>query len=152
LEVDDIIVAAHSTEPSGSEHRLSFNLIYLLLHEEVVMKIMIVEDEPLVTLELERIATEAGHEVVGSFMTAEQALAYASKAQVAFVDLGLADGHSGAGLARRLTDRFRIKVIFVTGSPERVGYGLEGAVGVIDKPFTDKMIIDALEKAQRLQG
>lgn len=115
------------------------------------MKIMIVEDEPLVALELERIAIEAGHEVVGPFMTAEQALAYASKARVAFVDLGLADGHSGAGLARRLTDRFGIKVIFVTGSPERVGYGLEGAVGIVGKPFTDKVILDALEKAQRLQ-
>ena len=116
------------------------------------MKVMVVEDEPLVALELERIAAEAGHEVVGSYLTAEQALAYASKAQVAFVDLGLADGHSGGGLARRLMDRFGIKVIFVTGSPDRVGYGLEGAVGVIGKPFTDKMIIDALEKAQRLQG
>ncbi|MBB3286773.1 MULTISPECIES: response regulator [Rhizobium] len=115
------------------------------------MKIMIVEDEPLVALELERIAIEAGHEVVGPFMTAEQALAYASKARVAFVDLGLADGHSGAGLARRLTDRFGIKVIFVTGSPERVGYGLEGAVGIVGKPFTDKVILDALEKAERLQ-
>lgn len=116
------------------------------------MKVMIVEDEALVAFELERIAVDAGHEVVGPFATVEQALAYASKAQVALVDLGLADGNSGAGLARRLTDRFGIKVIFVTGSPERVGSGLDGAIAVIGKPFTDEAIAGALAKAKSLGG
>ncbi|NLS17800.1 response regulator [Rhizobium sp. P40RR-XXII] len=116
------------------------------------MKVMIVEDEALVALELERIAVEAGHEIVGPFATVEQALAYASKAQVALVDLGLADGHSGGGLARRLTDRFGIKVIFVTGSPERVGYGREGAIAVIGKPFSDEAIVGALAKATSAEG
>jgi hypothetical protein len=44
--------------------------------------------------------------------TVEQALAYAPKADIALVDLGLADGNTGAQPARRLIDRFGIEVIF----------------------------------------
>jgi DNA-binding response OmpR family regulator len=111
------------------------------------MKVLIVEDNGLIALELERIVSAAGHDVVGPVATLEQALAYAGAAQVALVDLGLADGDSGSQLARRLIDRFRLKVIFVTGSPSQVGLGLEGSSDIIAKPFSDAQIIQGLEKA-----
>lgn len=88
------------------------------------MKVMIVEDENIIALELERIVQEAGHQTVGPVSTVEQALAYAPKSDVALVDLNLSDGLSGAQLARRLIDRFGVDVIFVTGSPESVGNGI----------------------------
>ncbi len=110
---------------------------------------MIVEDEALIAPELERIIVEAGHDVIGSFSTVEQALAYAKRVEVAFVDLSLSGGNSGDGLARRLTDRFGIKVVFVTGSPEGIGYGREGAVAVIAKPFSDQAIVEALVAAEQ---
>ncbi|MFK0335540.1 response regulator [Rhizobium sp. NPDC090275] len=111
------------------------------------MRVLIVEDEALVALELERIVTEAGHTAVGPVATVEQALAHAPRVDVALVDLGLSDGMSGAVLARRLTDRFGISVVFVTGSPGDVGHGLDGAVDVIGKPFFDERIRQGLEKA-----
>jgi DNA-binding LytR/AlgR family response regulator len=115
------------------------------------MKVMIVEDEGFIALELERIAQDAGHQTVGPVSTVEQALAYAPKSDIALVDLSLADGQSGAQLARRLIDRYGVDVIFVTGSPESVGHGIEGALDVIPKPFTDERIAGALARAQALR-
>lgn len=112
------------------------------------MKVMIVEDESLIALELERIAQEAGHETIGPVSTVEQALAHAQRSDVALVDLSLSDGLSGAQLARRLIDRYRVDVIFVTGSPGNVGNGIEGALDVISKPFTDERIASALSRAE----
>ncbi|MBB3354290.1 MULTISPECIES: response regulator [Rhizobium] len=115
------------------------------------MKVLIVEDENIIAMELERIAQDAGHQTVGPVSTIEQALAYAQRSDVALVDLSLADGLSGARLARRLIDRHGVDVIFVTGSPESVGNGIEGALDVIAKPFTDERIASALSRAQSLR-
>ena len=115
------------------------------------MKVMIVEDENFIAMELERIAQDAGHQTVGPVSTIEQALAYAPKSDIALVDLSLSDGLSGAQLARRLIDRYGVDVIFVTGSPESIGNGIEGALDVIAKPFTDERIVGALSRAQALR-
>ncbi len=111
------------------------------------MRVLIVEDEALTAMELERIVTDAGHSTVGPVSTVEQALAHAPRVEAALVDLGLADGLSGAALARRLIDRYGTKVIFVTGTPREVGHGLDGAVDVIGKPFSDERILQSLAKA-----
>ncbi|MDR9803355.1 response regulator [Rhizobium hidalgonense] len=112
------------------------------------MRVMIVEDENIIALELERIAQEAGHQTIGPVSTVEQALAHAHRSDVALVDLNLSDGASGAQLARRLIDRHGVDVIFVTGSPENVGHGIDGALDVISKPFTDQRIVSALSRAE----
>jgi DNA-binding response OmpR family regulator len=111
------------------------------------MRILIAEDEPIIALELQRIVQEEGHQAVGPASTLEQALAYAPRVDAALVDLGLSDGSSGAALARRLIDRFQIKVIFVTGRPDAVGAGLEGSVDIIGKPFSDDSVRRSLAKA-----
>ncbi len=112
------------------------------------MKVLIVEDELLIAAELDRIVELAGHEIIGIAATIDQALAHAARADVALVDLRLADGASGSSLARRLIDRFGIKVIFVTGNPGEIGYGLDGSVDVVSKPFSDARVVSVLEKAE----
>lgn len=109
---------------------------------------MIVEDELLIAVELDRIVEAAGHEVIGIVASVEQALAHAARAEVALVDVRLADGTSGGTLARRLIDRFGIKVIFVTGNPSEVGHGIDGAIDLVTKPFCDERIVAALAKAE----
>ena len=113
------------------------------------MRVLIIEDEPIIALELERIVEDVGYVPVGPASTLEQALAHAPRADIALVDLGLSDGSSGAALARRLMDRFHMKVIFVTGSPRDVGHGFPGSTEVIGKPFTDMQIRQSLNKAAR---
>ncbi|MEB2848024.1 response regulator [Endobacterium cereale] len=112
------------------------------------MKVLIVEDELLIAVELDRIVDGAGHDVVGIVASVEQALAHAARAQVALVDLRLADGPSGGALARRLMDRFGIKVVFVTANPSEIGYGLDGAIDIVSKPFDDQRILLALAKVE----
>jgi DNA-binding LytR/AlgR family response regulator len=112
------------------------------------VKVLIIEDELLIAVELDRIVEAAGHEIVSVVASVDQALAHVACAEVALVDLRLADGPSGGALARRLMDRFGIKVIFVTGNPGEVGYGLGGAVDIVTKPFTDERIMSALVKAE----
>ena len=110
------------------------------------MRVLIVEDEPLIAELLETLVQEQGHETLGPVSTVEQALAYAPRGDIALVDLGLSDGNSGHLLARRLIDRFGIEVIFVTGDPSRL-QGFDGALAVVRKPFRDEEIADALAKA-----
>ena len=112
------------------------------------MNVLIVEDESLIATELERIATNAGHTTIGPVSTMEQALAFAPMGDVAIIDLTLADGESGAKLAPRLIDRFSMPVVFVTGNPEGVGVGRDGATDVVSKPFTDERIVAALSRAK----
>lgn len=86
--------------------------------------------------------------VVAIASSVEQALAHAARADVALIDLRLADGSSGGSLGRRLMDRFGVKVIFVTGSSDEVGYGQDGAVDIVLKPFTENRKLGALAKAE----
>jgi DNA-binding response OmpR family regulator len=111
------------------------------------MNVLVVEDEGLVALELKDIAINAGLSVLGPASGVEQALAYARRADIALVDLGLLDGKSGLQLARRLIDRFNTTVIFVTGTPEAAKREFGDAFPVIGKPFTDKQVVDALHRA-----
>lgn len=111
------------------------------------MHVLIVEDEFLIASLLEAIVEEQGHERLGPVSTVEQALAYAPRADIALVDLGLADGNSGRLLARRLVDRFGIQVIFVTGDASSLQDGFDGAIAVIQKPFRDDEIASALAEA-----
>lgn len=110
------------------------------------MKILIVEDELLIALELASIVAEAGHTVVGPVATLEGALAYAAQSELVLLDVRLADGNTGGAIGRRLMDRLGLKVIFVTANPASIGCGLEGASDVIMKPFTDSDIISAIDR------
>ncbi|OWW02399.1 hypothetical protein ATY81_22455 [Rhizobium sp. R72] len=114
------------------------------------MNVMIVEDEYYIAMDLQSIAEQAGYHSLEPLATMEQALAYANKADIALVDLRLADGMTGPALGRKLIDRFGVEVIYVTAIPEDLGAGLEGACEIITKPFTGEQICKALAKAARL--
>jgi CheY-like chemotaxis protein len=87
-------------------------------------RILVVEDEALIAMDLERIVRCAGCEVLGPVGRAEEALRLAAEGRpdAAILDIKLSDGDSFAvadALARR-----RVPFVFVTGSapaalPER---------------------------------
>jgi len=110
------------------------------------MNVMIVEDEYFIAMDLQAIAESEGHHSLGPLSTAEQALAYAHKADIALVDLKLADGPTGSVLGRKLIDRFGLEVIYVTAIPE-IGAGLEGACEIVAKPFAPEQISAAIKRA-----
>ena len=71
------------------------------------LKIMIVEDEALLALELEEEVEAAGHTVIGQAMSEKQAMAILERQvpEFAFVDVHLTDGPTGIDVGRHLAER-----------------------------------------------
>ncbi len=113
------------------------------------LKVLIVEDEALLAMELESLVEDAGHSVVGWAMSSDEAktLVDTSDADIAFVDIHLADGPTGVDVAEHIR-RSGPVVVFMTANPKRIPENFAGAVGVISKPYTMNGLISALRYLQ----
>ena len=102
------------------------------------MRVLIVEDEALILMQLEDLVEEAGHCVVGTAMQGAEAVALAQgvRPDLALVDVSLGDGHTGPAVARALTAMGGVTVVFVTANPLRLDDDFAGAAGIIAKPFS----------------
>ncbi|RWY68843.1 response regulator [Rhizobium sp. WSM1325] len=109
------------------------------------MKVMIVEDEMLLAMELEIEMEAAGHEVAGIAMNSRQAhdLLAAQKPDFAFVDVQLMDGPTGIEVGRSLAAA-GIPYVFVTGNIKRLPPDFVDALGAIEKPYTMNGMKNAL--------
>lgn len=105
-------------------------------------RILIVEDEIFVALDIERILATAGYSVAAIAADREEAMAAATAAKVAFVDVNLRDGPSGPAIARDLSQKHGVKVFYVTANPSQVA-PTDGALGYIRKPFRPAAILSA---------
>jgi len=102
------------------------------------LRLILVEDEPFIALDLEFLAKGAGHEVVGIAESLSRAmqLAEREKPDAALVDINLRDGMTGPEVCRRLTSEQGMAVGFLTGNADQIPLDFAGAVGVVDKPFS----------------
>lgn len=119
------------------------------------MRLLVVEDEPFIALDLEGLAITAGHHVVGVAETLLGAihLATETRPDCALVDVNLRDGKTGPDVARRLSGSLGVVVGFITGSAEQVPEDFAGAVCVLEKPFSDPGVFELLRMLQaRLAG
>lgn len=110
------------------------------------LRVLIVEDEALLAMQLDALLMDAGHEVVGWAMNAEEAVEICHLAQpdLAFVDLQLGDGPSGIYVAREIQASHASVVVFVTASSTMLPEDFAGAIGVISKPYSMQGIEAAL--------
>ncbi|MCB2075297.1 MAG: response regulator [Novosphingobium sp.] len=110
-------------------------------------RILIVEDEALVALELEELLTDAGYKVIG--MVADQASlrSICEQPELALVDVNLRDGPSGPVIARQLANGFGTKIVYVTASSSDIGEPAPTTVGVIQKPFCEQTVLAAVDFA-----
>ena len=111
-------------------------------------RILIVEDEALVAMELGLLIEEMGHEVAGFATDSRMALdqAGADSVDLALVDVHLADGPTGPEVGRRLADQ-GVSVLFITGNPTMISGAVKTAVGVLAKPADESLISDAVRYA-----
>jgi CheY-like chemotaxis protein len=107
------------------------------------MRILIVEDELLIAMNLEAMIADLGHDVVGPARTKDEALKIAHDASMAFVDVRLADGITGPEIAEVLKSRYDIPVIFATGNIEAVLDNSSG-VAAISKPYDKQAVAQAV--------
>lgn len=116
-------------------------------------KILIVEDEMLVAMELEMILEDLGHEPVGIAPDLATADEYAAlPLDLAIVDLNLRDGLTGPQIGARLGEK-GVTVLFLTANPRILGEGVAGAIGVLTKPTDQGTVAAAVNYAlQRRSG
>ena len=110
-------------------------------------RILVVEDEMLVAIEMEAILQDLGYDCVGIAPDLESAAAYFDeKLDLALVDLNLRDGLTGPQIGQRLSER-GVPVIFITANPAQLGDGIAGTIGVITKPTDEETLAQALRYA-----
>ncbi len=105
---------------------------------EVATEILIIEDEPLIALDLESLVESLGHRVSGMARTHREAVAAAQRQRPGLVlaDIQLADGSSGLDAVNEILLDFDVPVIFITAFPERLLTGERPEpTFLIAKPF-----------------
>jgi DNA-binding response OmpR family regulator len=110
-------------------------------------RILIVEDEMLVAMELEAILEDLGHAPVGIAADLSDAEQYGTlPIDLALVDLNLRDGLTGPEIGKRLTER-GVTVLFITANPRQLGSGVAGTIGVLEKPTDEETVRAAVDYA-----
>lgn len=109
-------------------------------------RVLVVEDEILVAMAFEGLLHDLGHQPIGIAATSRQALEFADEAELAFVDLNLADGPTGVELGRTLAGR-GVTVVYMTANPEQLGDGVPGTIGVIAKPASNTELRQVIDYA-----
>ncbi|MEO8618720.1 MAG: response regulator [Sphingomicrobium sp.] len=110
-------------------------------------RILVVEDEMLVAIDMEAILEERGYECAGIAPDLETAAEYFDTSlDLALVDLNLRDGLTGPQIGKLLSAR-GVPVIFVTANPAQLGDGVAGTIGVITKPTDENALADAVSYA-----
>ena len=105
---------------------------------QIATDVVIIEDEPLIALDLERLVTALGHRVVKIARTERQAIEAVKRARPGLIlaDIQLADGSSGLDAVNEILRTFSVPVIFVTAYPQRLLTGTRPEpTFLITKPF-----------------
>lgn len=119
------------------------------------LRVLVVEDEALLAMQIEQLLLEAGHEPVGHAMDAAEAvdLARETRPDLALVDIHLRDGVTGVQVMRALTRDHGAAGLFLTANRRLVPEDFAGAMGVVSKPFSETAFLQALAfVARRLGG
>lgn len=112
--------------------------------------VLIVEDEIFVAMDIERILSDAGYNVIGIAADRAEALAAAQHAELAFVDLNLRDGPTGPNIALDLSQKHGLQIVYVTANPSQIEIVAPTAVACIPKPFDENALLAAAARAAGL--
>ena len=114
-------------------------------------RILIIEDEALVAMELRFVLEDLGYEVVGTAAEARTArdIVRETEVDLALVDIHLSDGPTGIELGRELGQDIGVTVLFMTANPGMVREGVAGTIGVLSKPTDERAVQTAVDYALR---
>ncbi|MFP7673860.1 response regulator [Marivita sp. S0852] len=148
LSFDDIATVMNRSE---AEIRELIDVAYTEMAKSVAGKVMIIEDEAIIAMDLEAIVGDMGHQVTGVARTAQSALDLFDKElpNLILSDIQLADNSSGIDAVNDILEQTPdIPVIFITAFPERLltGDSPEPAF-LISKPYTEDQVRAAVSQA-----
>jgi DNA-directed RNA polymerase specialized sigma24 family protein len=110
---------------------------------QVATDVLIIEDEPIIAMDLEALVESLGHRVTGVARTEKEAmrLAQSKRPGLVLADIQLADGSSGIDAVNAMLGNFEVPVIFITAFPERLLTGEKPEPAfLITKPFVPEMV------------
>ena len=113
------------------------------IDSQLASKVLIIEDEPIIALDLENLVTELGHKVVAVAATKDDAVAKARSERPGLVlaDINLGEGGSGIDAVSEILSSFDIPVIFITAYPEKLLTGERPEpTYLIAKPFLPETV------------
>ncbi|MFZ1727380.1 MAG: response regulator [Albidovulum sp.] len=121
------------------------------MESSVSGKVLIIEDEAIIAMDISAIVAEVGHRVTGIARTRSEAVRLAAneRPDLILADIQLADNSSGIDAVNDILAQFDdIPVIFITAFPQRLltGTGPEPAF-LITKPFSEEQVQSAVSQA-----
>jgi FOG: CheY-like receiver len=113
-------------------------------------RVLIIEDEPIIAMDLETIVRDLGHDVTAVAVTRDEAVseALAERPGLVLADIQLADDSSGIDAVKAILAEFSVPVIFITAFPERLLTGERPEpTFLITKPFQRSTVKAAISQA-----
>ena len=138
MEEFSIADAARVLEMSEDETGVLLEEAQQDIAAQIATDVVIIEDEPLIALDLQELLKSLGHRVVSVARTERQAIAAVAKTRPGLVlaDIQLADGSSGLDAVNEILRTFAVPVIFITAFPERLLTGTKPEpTFLIRKPY-----------------
>jgi DNA-binding NarL/FixJ family response regulator len=135
---------------SPEEIRAELEAARAELATQTSVRVLIIEDEPLIAEDIAGLVTDMGHKVCGQAAREEEALRLAAETlpELILADIQLKGGDSGIKAVQKILRSTNLPVIFITGFPERLltGEQLEPAF-LISKPFQPEVLRTAIGQA-----
>ncbi|WP_377297288.1 response regulator [Rhizobium sp. SGZ-381] len=110
-------------------------------------RVMIVEDEFLIALDMADTIESMGLTVSGFASGRDHAMDLAPYVDIALVDVNLSDGATGPSIGRELSERYGITVIFMTANPEQLRCDIGRSLGVLTKPVMPHVMEQSVDYA-----
>lgn len=120
------------------------------ISHQIATDVLIVEDEPIIAMDIEALVESLGHRVTEVARTHAEALAAVRRRRPGLIlaDVQLADGSSGINAVHDILSSFRVPVIFITAYPERLLTGERPEpTFLISKPFRHEMVKAVISQA-----
>ena len=120
------------------------------IDDDSATRVLIIEDEPLISMQLEDIVRALGHDICGTAATRTQAREIITRETPGLVlaDIQLADGSSGLDAVDDILAIDDVPVIFITAYPERLLTGdRPEPTYLITKPFHEATVRAAISQA-----
>ena len=120
------------------------------IDRENTTSVLIIEDEPLISMQLEDLVRSLGHDICGTAATRTQAQKIVAEKMPGLVlaDIQLADGSSGLDAVDDILSIGSVPVIFITAYPERLLTGdRPEPTYLITKPFLESTVRAAISQA-----
>lgn len=113
-------------------------------------RVLIIEDEPIIAMDIQDIVENAGHDVAGVAVTRDEAVDHfrSTKPDLVLADIQLADNSSGIDAVNDMLKERRVPVIFITAFPERLLTGEKPEPAfLLTKPFSREAVAAAIAQA-----